>query len=144
MTIVVDTNVLVSLFGKKSPFRPLKLALQGGLIELAVSTPILLDYEEVICRLASPERWRDVERYLDLIATLYGTVRRVQPSYRFRAITGDPDDDAFADCATVGNADWILTFDAHFNALIGAGFRPQPISPTEFIDRFLTNGDQGI
>lgn len=144
MTVVVDTNVLVSLFGKKSPLWPLRRALQEGAIEWAVSTPILLEYEEVICRMASRERWGDVERYLEVISALYGTVRRVKPSFRFRAITGDPDDDAFADCAIVADADWIITFDAHFDALKGAGFRPQPISPAEFIDRFLTKGDQGI
>ena len=36
-----------------------------------------------------------------LISLLHGTIREVAPSYRFRTITGDADDDAFADCAIV-------------------------------------------
>jgi len=52
---------------------------------------------------------------------------------RFHTITGDPDDDAFADCAIAENADFIITSDHHFKALIGSGYRPQPITPEDFI-----------
>ena len=72
-----------------------------------------------------------------LIALLHGTIREVAPSYRFRAITGDADDDAFADCAIVADADYIITEDHHFDAMRGSGYQPQPVTPEEFIRRHL-------
>lgn len=137
MIVVVDTNVLVQLFGKASSHRPLRDALRDGVLVLAVSTPILLEYEEVICRYADHRRWQDVERFLELVSALHGTVRLVSPSFRFRPITGDPDDDAFADCAIVANADWIITSDHHFDVMTGAGYKPQPVTPEKFIAQFL-------
>lgn len=137
MTVVLDTNALVQVFGQASPHAPLKQALLKGRLGLAVSTPILLEYEEVICRHAGRTRWEDVARTFVLISLLHGTIREVTPSYRFRTITGDVDDDAFADCAIVAHADFIITEDHHFNALRGSGYKPQPVTPAEFIRRHL-------
>ena len=92
MTVVLDTNTLVQMFGQTSPHAPLKRALLAGRLVLAVSTPILLEYEEVLCRCSGRERWEDVARMFALIHLLHGTIREVTPSYRFRAITRDADD----------------------------------------------------
>jgi putative PIN family toxin of toxin-antitoxin system len=136
-TVVLDTNVLVQIFGRASSLYQLRDWLVRGELRIAVSTPVLMEYEEVICRMSGRSRWLDVERFLELIGGLYGTVRSVSPSFRFRTIIGDPDDDAFADCAIAAEADWIITSDHHFDALRGAGYKPQPIRPEEFIQRFL-------
>jgi hypothetical protein len=32
---------------------------------------------------------------------------------------------------------FILTFDRHFTALLGSGYKPRPISPEEFIASYL-------
>ena len=61
----------------------------------------------------------------------------VSPSFFFRTITADRDDDKFADCAITAHADWIVTEDGHFQALVGSGFKPQPIKPADFIERVL-------
>ena len=53
MIVCIDTNSLVQLFGKKSPFRAIAVALMDGRIDLAVSKAILLEYEE-----SKPKRWR--------------------------------------------------------------------------------------
>jgi putative PIN family toxin of toxin-antitoxin system len=139
MTVVLDTNVLVQMFGRASVLHRLRNGLVRGELRIAVSTPVLMEYEEVICRMSGRGRWLDVERFLDLLGGLHGTVLRVSPSFRFRTITGDPDDDAFADCAIAAEADWIITSDHHFDALLGTGYRPQPIRPEEFIQRFMNN-----
>jgi putative PIN family toxin of toxin-antitoxin system len=136
MTVVLDTNALIHIFGRKSPFSPILDALREGRLKLAVSTPILLEYEEVIVRFAGSGRWQDVWTFLPLIDLLHGNVHRIGPDYRFLTITGDPDDDAFADCAIAINADYIITSDHHFDALIGSGYKPQPITPEEFIRRY--------
>ena len=112
--------------------------MRQGKVEWAVSTPVLLEHEEVIRRSSGQKRWEDVWNFLTLIDLLHGTIHRIGPRYRFHTITGDADDDAFADCAIVVGADWIITSDHHFDALIGSGYRPQPIPPEEFIRLHLT------
>jgi len=52
-------------------------------------------------------------------------------------ITHDPDDNKFADCAIAAEADFILTEDRHFQELNGSGYKPQPITPAEFMKRCL-------
>ncbi len=140
MTVVLDSNALVQMSGQASPHAALKRALMEGRLVLAVSTPMLLEYEEVICRYSSRARWEDVARMFALISLLHGTIREVAPSFRFRAITGDADDDAFADCAIVAEADFIITEDHHFDVLRGSGYKPQPVTPEEFIRLHLSGG----
>jgi putative PIN family toxin of toxin-antitoxin system len=135
--VVLDTNALIQIFGRTSPLAPIREALRRGRLELAVSTSILLEYEEVIRRSAGRERWEDIWRFLTLIDVLHGTLHRIGPSYRFHTITGDPDDDAFADCAIAVGAAHLITCDHHFDALIGSGHKPQPITPEAFIRKHL-------
>jgi predicted nucleic acid-binding protein len=49
----------------------------------------------------------------------------------------DADDNKFANCAIVAHADFIITEDKHFAPLANAGYKPQPISALEFIERYL-------
>jgi predicted nucleic acid-binding protein len=46
-------------------------------------------------------------------------------------------DGSFADCAISVHADFIITEDGHFKPMLGSGYKPQPISPAEFISKFL-------
>ena len=137
MIVALDTNALVQIFGQASDHAPIREALRLGRLSLAVSTPILLEYEEVICRYADRRRWEDVWSFLTLIASLHRTVHHIGPNYRFHTIIGDADDDAFADCAIVAGADWIITSDHHFDVLPGSGYKPQPITPEKFIQQYL-------
>jgi len=41
----------------------------------------------------------------------------------------------FCDCAIAAEADFVISEDNHFAPLKSAGYRPQPITPTEFIRR---------
>ena len=139
MTAVLDTNALLQVFGSATPFAPIRTALRNGLLSLAISTPVLLEYEEVILRTSGRARWEDVWHFLNLIDSLHGNIVHIGPSYRFHTITGDPDDDIFADCAIAAGADFIVTSDHHFDALIGSGYRPQPVTPEDFIRLHLKN-----
>ncbi len=142
MIVCIDTNVLVQLFGAKSPYPEIKAALAGGRITLAVSTDILLEYEEVIIRLSSAYRWQTVSVWLDSLSALHRNVRRHDPPFRFRVITSDPDDNnKFVDCAIAAEAGFIPTEDADFAALRAAGYKPQPSTPSEFISRHLAQSD---
>ena len=44
----------------------------------------------------------------------------------------------FADCAIAAEADFIITADSDFNAMRGSGYKPQPITPEEFIRLHLS------
>ena len=136
MTVCVDTNTLIQLFGKRSRFRAIAVAVMDGRIEVAVSTPILLEYEEVAVAMYGPAFAREVVNFLEH-ASSAGSVRQCDPRFHFRLIVADPDDDIFADCAIAAVADYIVTEDHHFGAIRNSGYQPQPITPEEFIRRFL-------
>ncbi len=49
-------------------------------------------------------------------------VIRVSPTFFFNLIQSDPDDNKFVDCAICGNAEIIVSNDAHINILKQIGW----------------------
>jgi predicted nucleic acid-binding protein len=49
----------------------------------------------------------------------------------------------FTDCAVTAGADYVITDDQHFAALRNAGYKPQPITPGEFISKFVAGASSG-
>ena len=137
MIVVLDTNVVLQALNPRHSYSPIMNEWYAGRFVWAVSTDILMEYREVIVRLSGTARWNAFDNLLRLAATYRGNVLDVSPSFYFRTITADQDDDKFADCAITAHADWILTEDSHFQALIGSGFKPQPIKPSDFMTRIL-------
>ena len=133
MTVVVDTNVLLPLLGREHPFGVILDAHLAGQFAWAVSNEILLEYEEVVVARIGRTRFERFTWLLDSAAQIHRSLLRISPSFRFRLIAADPDDNKFADCAIAAEADWIITGDHHFDVLIGSGHKPQPIAPEEFI-----------
>lgn len=133
MTVVLDTNALLQMFGARSQHARLKEALILGQLEFAVSTSIWLEYEEVVVRYAGRVAWERVTRIFDLAAQLHDNIRHVEPRFHWHLITADPDDDKFADCAVAAEADFLITEDGHFAALREAGHKPRPITPEAFV-----------
>jgi putative PIN family toxin of toxin-antitoxin system len=112
-------------------------AMMAGELTVAVSTEILLEYEEVLTRKFGPMAWGRFTVILDGMSELYGSVRYTDPHFHFHIVTTDPDDNKFTDCAITAEANWMITDDAHFTPLAEAGYMPKPITPPEFIARFL-------
>jgi uncharacterized protein len=139
MTICLDTNVFLQIFGRRQLFYPILRALLDGRLTLAISTSILLEYEEITVELSGQERWRDVVALLDSLVQLHANVRYIESHFRFNIISADPDDNKFCDCAIAADADFVITEDHHFGALKSAKYKPQPITPTEFIRRHLSS-----
>jgi putative PIN family toxin of toxin-antitoxin system len=137
MRVCIDTNVLVQLFGRSRAFGQIADALQQGKLELAVSNEILLEYEESLTRLSGEARWQMVWRFLDGVSRLHNNVLYVEPHFRFQVIAADPDDNKFVDCAVAVEADFILTWDRHFDVLNSGGYKPKPIGPGLFIGNHL-------
>ncbi len=141
MTVVLDTNAVVQMFGVRSQHKRLKGAITEGQLNVAISTAIWLEYEEVIVRYARRVNWERVAQIFDLTAQLYETILHVEPRFHWRLITTDPDDDKFADCAIAAEADFLITEDGHFAVLRDAGHKPQPITPESFVRDVLEVGE---
>jgi uncharacterized protein len=133
MTIVLDTNVVLQALNQKHPSAVILHAWYSGRFVWALSTDILMEYQEVIVRQSGPARWQTLSRLLDLAVIHSHNTQLVSPAFFFRTISADRDDDKFADCAIASHADFIVTRDKHFDVLVGSGFKPQPITPEEFI-----------
>jgi hypothetical protein len=65
-------------------------------------------------------------RLMDLAQLTSENLLRVTPSFQFRVITADPDDNIFTDCAITAHADYLFAEDAHFVPLAEAGYKPRP------------------
>ncbi|OYV03881.1 MAG: putative toxin-antitoxin system toxin component, PIN family [Verrucomicrobiales bacterium VVV1] len=137
MTVCIDTNVVLGMFGRKGPWRPIRQALIEGRLVWAVTTEILLEYEEVALREMGSAAAGQLIRFIDLLAQTRSNVRQLSPTFRFQVITADPDDNKFTDCAITAGADYMVTEDRHFAPLATAGYHPQPITPAEFIAKHL-------
>src|SRR3954462_870863 len=136
MIFCLDTNIVIQGLAKHHPFHVILDAWVAGQAAWAVSTPILLEYEEVLSRTSGPARWRMLARLMDLAEIPSGNLVRVTPSFPFQVISAEPDDNIFSDCAITAGADFRITEDGHFAPLVNAGYKSQPISPKEFIARF--------
>jgi len=132
MILCIDTNTVVQALAQNHPFHPILDAWIDGRVTWVVSTPILLEYEEVLTRLGGPSRWRKLARLMDLAELTSGNLIRVTPAFHFQVVLADPDDNIFTDCAITAGADFLITEDRHFAPLANAGYKTRPISPQEF------------
>lgn len=114
MRIVVDTNCLLVSIPKVSESRWLFDAILSGKVELAVTTDILQEYEEIIGSFYDSHTLA-----ANVVETLVNrsTVLKVSPYYFWTLVTDDPDDNKFVDCAVACGADYIITEDKHFSSL---------------------------
>ena len=138
MTVCIDTNVVLGMFGRNGPWLPIRQALMDRRLVWAVTTEILLEYEEIAAREMGRAATAQLLRFIDLLEQTRSNVRHVSPTFRFQLITADPDDNKFTDCAIAAEADWMISDDGHFTPLAEAGYKPKPITPAQFIARFLS------
>lgn len=135
MKIVLDTNILLAIIGRRSPYRWLFDYLIEGKIALCVTNEILLEYEEVLGRKASEEVAVNVVNFID---THPATVK-TNIYFRFNLIAEDADDNKFVDCVICTNADYLVSNDSHFQALRQLSFpRIAVLTLDEFEKRFRT------
>jgi putative PIN family toxin of toxin-antitoxin system len=137
MLVCIDTNVLLNAFARNSTFASIFDAITTGRLSIAVSTSILLEYEEISQQQGGPAFAGKIMRMIALVSTVHQTVHFAAPSFEFGTVPADADDNKFADCAIVTHADFVITQDRHFATLSNAGYKPQPISPEEFIRHHL-------
>ncbi len=111
--VVIDTNCLLQIISRKSPYRPIWDAFLSGRYQLCVSNEILDEYQEVMEQKITPTV---AENVVVLILNKKNTLF-VDPHFRMGLITADPDDNKFVDCAFAAGADYLVFEDSHFEVL---------------------------
>lgn len=137
MIVCIDTNVLVQASKAGHPMHVIFTAWFQRKFLWAVSTDILIEYEEMLTQRSGRQRWLQFSRVLDLADARGDLLLKAQPTFQFQVISSDPDDNKFCDCAITVGADFVITDDRDFAPLANAGYKPQPITPDEFIRRYL-------
>lgn len=116
---VLDTNVFVSATLSRSPTSPTQELIRRWLADefvLLVSQALL---DEIVGKLldhqVEPNRIIELTAYLERLAEWVDVpAQTIAP-----VITADPDDDLILACAVVGQADYLVTYDPHFDILNG-------------------------
>ena len=94
-------------------FAPIYEAILDERLDRLVSTEVFFEYLEKIGEQSIAETAARLRQVFQFSASI--TV--VEPSFRFRLIAADPDDDKFVDCAVTGDADYLVTDDRHYRQL---------------------------
>lgn len=113
-TIILDTNCLLVVVPKRSQFRWVYDKIISCEVRLAVTTEILLEYEEQLTKFYSKEY---AENVLKTVINLPNIIKVNPISFNWSLIPEDPDDDKFVDAYVASNADLLVTNDRHYNAL---------------------------
>jgi putative PIN family toxin of toxin-antitoxin system len=111
--IVLDTNILIAIIGKKSPFRWIFDCLIEGKIVLCFSNEILFEYQEILTEKTSAQVAENVVNFL----TVSPFTVKTEIFFNFGLISADPDDNKFVDCAIASNAICLVSNDDHFQVL---------------------------
>jgi putative PIN family toxin of toxin-antitoxin system len=130
MTVVIDTNVVLSaiLFGGK-PKQVLEMALSGS-IQLAISESLVNDLQGVLQR---PKFELSGQLAQTVVSEYTSIATWIEPSEHFNVVVDDPSDNHFIDCAVAAEADYLITGDRHLLNL-GTFKMIKIVSVDNFID----------
>ena len=113
MKVVLDTNVMLLIVSKRSPFRWIFDLFLAERFTLCVTTDILDEYAEIIGDHMGAQVVEDLMNTLEESEN----VEYVTRYFRWNLISTDPDDNKFVDCAISCNAQYIVTEDKHFQII---------------------------
>ena len=128
--VVIDTNCLLQIISRKSPYRPIWDAFLAGRYTLCASNEILDEYQEILEQQFS----QTVAENVVMLILNQENVQLVDPHFRMGIITADPDDNKFVDCPFAAGADYLVSEVSHFRVLHDTPF-PQLNLVT--LDEFL-------
>jgi predicted nucleic acid-binding protein len=131
-TVVLDTNVLEAAFRSRRGASFAILSRVGtGQFEIAVSVPLVLEYEEVLLRQAG-EAGRNPIRVISLIDYLCSVGKRQAIFFLWRPWLRDPRDDMILELALAAGCEAIITHNVrHFQPAAELGIRV--LRPAEFL-----------
>jgi putative PIN family toxin of toxin-antitoxin system len=130
MRVVIDTNVLLAALPKFSIYRSIINELAAGEIELVVSTAILLEYQEILSRKTNAVV---ATNFLEFLSKMPGLVQ-VSTPFTWGLVVADADDNKFVDAGLMAGADFIITYDGHFDIVAETPFPSiKIINPDDFL-----------
>ena len=118
MKIVIDTNCLIQMVGRNTPYHAVFKAVLSGQLTLLLSKEVALEYEEVIS-LKTSQAFTD---YLLKALIENPFVLKVEIFFKWDLIKADKDDNKFLDLGLNGGADYLITNDKHFNDIKAVKF----------------------
>lgn len=130
--IVIDTNVLVAAFrSKRGAANRLMMVLDDPRFEVAISTPLLFEYEEVLKR---PEMipfisHEGVDNAIDNISSI---AKNYEIFFLWRILAKDPDDAFVLELAVRAGAEYLITYNPKDFAS-AADFGIKLITPRDFL-----------
>ena len=127
---VIDTNVVFEGLTKKSGSSTLILrAWRSGLFRAFSSLALAYEYQDVLARKLSPQRWESVRPVLGvLLAKAYP----VTVNYSWRPSSPDLGDEFVIDCAMNASA-WVITHNVRDFAFARADLGLVVMSPDDFV-----------
>ena len=115
---VLDTNVFVSAALSRNPSSPTREVIdrwKRGEFVLLICTSLA---EEIVEKLL--DHSIDAEKVGVLVETLASLAEWVEiPTEKIEVLLSDPDDNVVVACAVEGRANYLITYDPHFNSLQG-------------------------
>lgn len=136
--VVIDTNCLLQIISRKSPYRPIWDAFLEGRYTLCITNEILDEYQEIL----EQQITATVAENVVMLMLNQTNVEFLDPHFRMGIITADPDDNKFIDCAFAAGADYLVSEDSHFNVLRDLPF-PQLnlVTLDEFLEKRIVKGN---
>jgi putative PIN family toxin of toxin-antitoxin system len=127
--VVLDTNVIVSAFrSRRGPAFSLVSRIGTGNFEVAVSVPLVLEYEEVLTRATSLQEME----VLAVLGFLCSVAHRQNIFYLWRPILPDPKDDMVLELAVASQSRAIVTYNQR-DFLPADKFGIQVLTPEGFL-----------
>ncbi|MEY3412551.1 MAG: hypothetical protein RIQ70_1239 [Bacteroidota bacterium] len=127
--VVIDTNVLLKTLNRNN----FEFFIYNSFIEQKfdwiVSNEILIEYEEVLTSFYSVKTSNLV---LEILCNANNVIFS-EPYFQWDIIKIDPDDNKFSDLAISANANYLITFDKHFDVFKEVEFpKLEVLSPNQF------------
>jgi uncharacterized protein len=136
LKVVIDTNIVIAMIGKKSPFRWIFDKIISGEFIMCISNEILFEYHEIMTRKNGPIVSENFSNFL----ITHPYVEKYAPTWRFRLLSHDEDDNKFVDCAIVSNAFCLVSNDSDLKILDKIEFpKVTLLNLSEFEKRFKDN-----
>jgi len=135
MIVTIDTNVLLAgLISQSGASHQILKLITNEKITLALSTQVLLEYDDVLKREEILKLIRlnqvQVEDVIDLLALL---AQKNNIYYRLRPNLRDENDNLFIECAFASNSNYLLTSNIRdFNSGELKGFNFKVLTPKDF------------
>ncbi|QOS13614.1 homolog to endonuclease VapC (plasmid) [Haloferax gibbonsii] len=112
VTVVFDTNVLISGFGfGGKPKECIDLAVMGY-VQMVISEDALDEFRRVLTYDRLPFDEEEQQTLPDDLIRLTGA-KVINPEVSVEVIEDDPDDDVFLECALAAGADYIVSGNDH-------------------------------